>query len=49
MLRYESHIPDKCFVSTLFPLKSPKDNPKAAKPEKLSGECCTQVRHFTTD
>ena len=49
MIRYESHIPDKCFGRALLPLKSPKDNPKTAKSEIQPSECCTQVKHFTAD
>lgn len=48
MIRYKSHISDKCFGRALLPLKSPKDNPKIAKSEMLS-KCCIQVKHFTAD
>ena len=46
MIRYESHIPDKCFGRALLPLKSPKDKHKIAKFEIQVSEYCTQVKHF---
>lgn len=49
MIRYESHIPDKCLGRALLPLQSPKDNPKIAKSEIKLSECCAQVKHFTAD